>query len=238
MSENQQLLIIIATYNEAESLPELVSQLRQLLPAANLLIIDDNSPDGTGEWALAKANGDDQIDVLLRSGKLGLGSAAVAGFQIAMDKDFVWVATLDADLSHDPVALCQMYDLISKSSNDLAIGSRYVAGGRIVGWPIHRRITSWMTNTFARFVLGLKTKDNTSAMRIYRVDCLRQIELGTMKSTGYSYLEEILVMLKKIPARIVEFPILFQNRELGKSKADLAEVFNSVRQMLALAVRR
>lgn len=235
----QSLLIAIATYNESGSLPILTKELRRQLPDAQILIIDDNSPDGTGKWASEFAVENKRVDAIVRSGKLGLGSAAIVGFNAAIDGNFDWVATLDADLSHDPVSLKEMYKLAidSDAELDLVIGSRYVSGGKILGWPVHRKISSYLTNLFARTILRLKNGDNTSAMRIYRVDCLRQIDLNSIQSQGYSYLQEILLCLKKVSARTKEFPITFQNRETGRSKADLFEVSRSLYQILRLSFR-
>ena len=217
------LAIIIATYNEIENLPTLVEQLTSLLPDAKILVIDDNSPDGTGKWCDENKIRFPSLDCLHRSGKLGLGSATIEGFRWAMEHGHPFVATMDADFSHDPATLPELYQKISADLDDklaVAIGSRYVPGGAIEGWPLFRRLASKAVNWFARLWLGLSTRDNSGAFRVYRTSALRTIGLDSIHSKSYSYLEEILYRLTQAGFRFIEHPIVFKDRELGVTKTN------------------
>ena len=217
------LLIIVATYNELDNLPRLVHQLNELLPHADLLVIDDASPDGTGNWCEQAVSKYPQLSTIHREGKLGLGSAAKDGFEYAKARNYDLVATLDADLSHEPKSLAQMVEkMASPEFNDFGVmlGSRYVPGGGTEGWPLLRRIASRTVNAFARFMLGLSTRDNSGAFRVYRGKVLEQMDLSKIKSNDFAYLEEILWRLKNADVKLVEHPIVFKNRELGRSKTN------------------
>lgn len=219
----QGLAIIIATYNEIENLPTLVEQLTNLLPQAKILVIDDNSPDGTGKWCDENATRFPALECLHRSGKLGLGSATIEGFRWAMDRQHEFAATMDADFSHDPATLPELVKKISDApSNDLAvvIGSRYIEGGAIEGWPLFRRVASKAVNLFARVWLGLSSRDNSGAFRVYRTSALETIGLESIRSKSYSYLEEILYRLRCAGFRSTEHPIFFKDRELGVTKTN------------------
>ena len=216
-----EMLVVVATYNEIDSLPRLVMQIDQRLPQADILVIDDASPDGTGNWCEEVADKYPQLSVLHREGKLGLGSAAIEGFQWASKREYALVATMDADLSHAPESLVQMYEKMQSSEFEqvgVMIGSRYIQGGGTEGWPLSRRVASKIVNRFARFWLRLKTKDNSGAFRIYRAEALANMDTSNVKSTDYAYLEEILWLLNKKGVRMAEHPIVFRNRELGRSK--------------------
>ena len=243
-NQERSLLVVIATYNERQSLPLLIDELLKLLPDCDIHVVDDNSPDGTGQWCDQKALAENRLSVSHREGKLGLGSAAKLGLKRAITHGYEFVATMDADLSHEASSMQQMYHKFcpEKERQDentpaVTIGSRYVQGGSIVGWPWYRRLASWSVNAFAQLVLRLPTKDNTSAFRIYRTGALQEIDLDAIRSQGYSYLEEILVLLRKSGAKMAEHPITFQDREIGQSKVDLSEIVRSLRQILLLAFR-
>ncbi|MEM7783555.1 MAG: glycosyltransferase, partial [Planctomycetota bacterium] len=157
--------------------------------------------------------------------KSGLGSAAVAGFQWALERDYELIATLDADLSHDPGSLAKMVATMDKTENrdlELALGSRYVEGGKTEGWPLTRRLASRLVNFYSRLVLRLKTRDNSGAFRIYRRSAIEQIDLSSLKSDDFAYLQEIVWRLKKMNIKMKEFPITFRNRTRGKSKATIS----------------
>ncbi len=220
-SLNKHLLVTIATFNEIENLPRLVEHLNQRLPAASILVVDDDSPDGTGAWASERSATDHRLSCLLRTSERGLGTATLAGLNWGLEREFDLIATMDADLSHPPASLAEMLTIIeSDPSVDVVIGSRYIAGGGIKGWPVSRRIGSRLVNLFARFWLGLRTRDNSSALRIYRASALQRIGLEQVHSAGYAYLEELLVIFDRARARIVEHPFVFCNREKGSSKLD------------------
>ena len=222
-SSGSGLAIVIATYNEIENLPTLVEQLVALLPAAKILVIDDHSPDGTGEWCDQNRARFPSLDCLHRSGKLGLGSATVAGFAWAIKQKLPLVATLDADFSHDPSSLPKLLKKILTAPDSnvaVVIGSRYVQGGSIEGWPLFRRAASKAVNAFARFWLNLKSRDNSGAFRIYRTNALKTIGLHSIRSQSYSYLEEVLYRLQQAGFQSIEHPITFRDRELGVTKTN------------------
>lgn len=244
MLPKDKLLIVIATYNEMENLPPLVERLLELLPEASILVVDDNSPDGTGRWSEEEAERNERFFCIVREGKLGLGSATVAGFEFGLNHHFSYVGTMDADWSHDPEAMQRMWndemrlDSACGKEPGVVIGSRYVAGGAIDGWPWFRRFSSRFVNRFVRLVLGLPTKDNTGALRIYSSDALRLVDVQNLNAKGYGYLEELLfrLFLKRIPMR--EMPIRFVDREKGKSKASVTEGIRVLWSILRLLPMR
>ncbi|MDG1873899.1 MAG: polyprenol monophosphomannose synthase [Mariniblastus sp.] len=223
MELTPKLLVVVATYNEIDNLPRLVHQIDELLPFADISVIDDSSPDGTGNWCERAVSKYPQLSVIHRDGKLGLGSAARVGFEIARNSDYDLVATLDADLSHEPRSLAEMVAKLCEPQNHaigVMIGSRYIEGGGTEGWPLIRKVGSRAVNLFARLMLGLKTKDNSGAFRVYRADALGLIDLSQLRSNDLAYLEEILWRLKKANVKFAEHPIVFKNRELGRSKTN------------------
>lgn len=223
MEVKPSLLIVVATYNEIDSLPRLLHRISEVLPWADLLVIDDASPDGTGNWCETAKSKHPNLAVIHRDGKLGLGSAAIRGFTYAKTKQHDLVATIDADLSHDPQSLQEMVELLTRPENrdiGVVLGSRYVPGGGTEGWSMSRRIVSRTVNQFTRLMLELKTRDNSSALRVYRSEALNQLDLETLKSTDFAYLEEILWRLSQSGVKFLEHPILFRNRELGRSKTN------------------
>ena len=237
MSSKSKLLIIVATYNEIDNLPRLVHQIDELLPHAEILVIDDASPDGTGNWCEQVASKYPKLSVHHREGKLGLGSAARDGFGIASSGDYDLIATMDADLSHEPKSLLKMVELMESGECEnigVMIGSRYVNGGGTEGWPLIRRMASKTINGFTRLMLGLKTKDNSGAFRIYRRSALEKLTLSELRSDDLAYLEEILWRLRKAGETFQEHPIIFKNRELGRSKTSAfigVKIFWQVAQM-------
>lgn len=223
MDSTPKLLIIVATYNELDNLPRLVHQLDGLLPQADILVIDDASPDGTGNWCEQAVSKYPQLSAIHREGKLGLGSAAKVGFEFAKARDYDLVATLDADLSHEPKSLEEMVKKMSSPEfNEFGVmlGSRYVAGGGTEGWPWFRRFASKAVNAYARLMLRLTSRDNSGAFRVYRGEVLNQLDLSRIKSNDFAYLEEILWRLKNAGVKFAEHPIVFKNRELGRSKTN------------------
>jgi dolichol-phosphate mannosyltransferase len=224
LDQKPNILLVIATYNERENLPALVEDLVERLPDLKILVIDDGSPDGTGAWCEAAKKQFSQLSVVHRPGKQGLGSATLLGFAHALEQDFEYVATMDADFSHDPASLVDLVrQAVEKGSHraGVVIGSRYVAGGRIIGWPWHRKFASRAVNFYARLLLRLNTRDNSSAFRVYRTEILRAIDVASLRSSGYGYLEEILWRLKRTGVEAIELPITFRDRERGHSKASV-----------------
>lgn len=234
------LLIVIATFNEVDNLPVLVSAIFDLLPESKVLVIDDDSPDGTGRWCDEYHQQEPRLEVMHREGERGLGSATIGGLQRGMQGGFDLIATMDADLSHDPGALLSLLKRIEEDKTGklgLVIGSRYVEGGRIQGWSWHRRLASKLVNGYVRLFLGLKTQDNTSAFRVYRSAALRRIDLADVASTGYAYLEEILWRLQIARVPMAEVPIVFEDRKRGESKVRPAVILSSLWQILVLSFK-
>jgi dolichol-phosphate mannosyltransferase len=241
LNASPNLLIVIATYNEIDNLPRLVGRLEELLPRAQMLVIDDASPDGTGNWCDEAVDKHPGLSVVHRESKMGLGSATMVGFQKALARNIPMVATMDADFSHAPDSLIELLALIEKPENvdvGVAIGSRYVEGGAVEGWPWYRKIASRSVNLFARLVLRLPTKDNSGAFRVYRTSALRKIDLASIRSSGYGYLEEILWRLRRAGVEMVETPIVFLNREHGKSKASIFGGLNVFWQIAKMGLGR
>lgn len=189
-----------------------------------ILVIDDHSPDGTGDWCRERQAADKSFHCIHRSGKLGLGSATVEGFKFALEHQYDLIATMDADFSHAPNSLLQMVDAMRDNANQdvgVAIGSRYVAGGAIEGWPFLRHVCSQLVNGFARMFLRLPTRDNSGAFRVYRSETLHAIGVDCIEAQGYAYLEEILWRIHRRGIKMLEIPITFQDRTQGKSKTSI-----------------
>jgi dolichol-phosphate mannosyltransferase len=229
-------LVALATYNEIENLPGLVDEILRVLPGADVLVIDDNSPDGTGQWCDERAASEPRLHCLHRAGKLGLGSATVAGIRWALEKSYDDLVTMDADWSHDPRYLPELVRATEEA--DVAVGSRYCAGGGVEGWPLYRRVLSRGMNRLSRLMLRLPIRDTSGAFRAYRVDAIRKIDLANIQSAGYSYLEEILWHLHRAGATFVEVPITFHERRAGRSKISVREAVGKVRTLSRLAFGR
>lgn len=238
MQPHSRLLIVICTYNERENLPWVYERLRELTDAS-ILIVDDNSPDGTRQWCDDIAGRDEAFFTIYRSGKLGLGSATIAGFEFAIAGGYEFVLTMDGDRSHDPADVPKLLDrLLSCDEVDLCIGSRYVPGGQILNWPLRRHVMSKAINGLSRLSLGLPVRDYSSAFRCYRVSLLERIELSQIAATGYAYLEELLWHASSHNANIVEQAIVFTNRTQGDSKINLREAFRAVGIVSGIGFRR
>jgi dolichol-phosphate mannosyltransferase len=228
-------LITVATYNEIENLPPLVDEVFDYVPLADLLVIDDNSPDGTGEWADRKAAEDSRLRVIHRSGKLGLGTATIAAMRYAIEHDYDFMLNMDADFSHHPRYLPELIAGMERDPPiDVMIGSRYVRGGGVEGWPLHRKLMSRCVNLYARTLLGLAAKDCSGAYRCYRVSLLKRLDFDAIRSRGYSFQEEILWRLKRLGARMGETPIIFADRVYGQSKINRREAVEALRVIAAL----
>jgi dolichol-phosphate mannosyltransferase len=209
-------LIVIPTYNERENIAELIAQVFANAPTADLLVIDDNSPDGTGQLVDQLAAKDARIHALHRAGKLGLGTAYIAGFRYAIAHGYDFVFEMDADFSHDPHYLPRFFE--AAQGADLVIGSRYVPGGGTPNWKPIRRFISGGGNTFARAMLGIPIHDCTGGYRCYRVSALRTLNLDAIAAQGYAFQVEMAYNIWKSGFRWVETPIIFEDRRVGKSK--------------------
>ncbi len=231
------LLVSLATFNEAGNLRDLVETILQFAPHACILVIDDNSPDGTGRIADELKSEGKVHDVLHRSGKLGLGTAVMAGMRYAVDQGFDYFLNLDADFSHPPRFIPAI--LAGMDEHDVMIGSRYVPGGGVEGeFNLKRKFMSTGINVYARMLLGLKTKDNSGSFRCYRVSKLAEIDLGRVKSRGYSFMEEILFWCRSVGCSMGETPILFENRRAGLSKINKTEAVKALQIILQLGIGR
>ena len=223
----------MATCNEVENLPGLSEAILRVLPTADVLVVDDNSPDGTGQWCDDRVRNEPRLHCLHRAAKLGLGSATLDAFRWALARDFDLIVTMDADWSHDPKYLPTLVAATERA--DVAIGSRYVAGGAIAGWPLHRRLLSRLVNGLSRQLLRLPICDTSGAFRTYRVEKLREISLDDIRSAGYSYLEEILWLLARANASFAEVPITFRQRRAGRSKVSIREAAGKIATLLRLS---
>ena len=233
-----QVAVIIPTYNEKENIEAVVTQLLALPTGVHVIVVDDNSPDGTGEIADRLAvESDGRVDVIHRPGKFGLGTAYIAGFKQALAEGFDLICTMDADFSHNPRYIPSMVDKIGQG-HDLVIGSRYVPGGGTTGCTFDRKLLSWGANAFARMMLGLPAHDTTAGFRCYRREVLEEVGVDEIKASGYSFLIEMLYRVHRHGRQVGEIPIIFENRRLGTSKISKNEVIRAMGTVLRLACTR
>ncbi|MBE6427438.1 MAG: polyprenol monophosphomannose synthase [Planctomycetaceae bacterium] len=231
-------LITIATFNEIENLPRLVTEIFAETDrfaakygfSFDILVIDDNSPDGTGRWCDEHSAEFPRLKCLHRSGKNGLGTAVIEAMKYAIEHQYDRMINLDADFSHHPRYL----EAIASGTDDVIVGSRYVRGGGIIGWPFMRHVMSRSINTFGRFLLGLSVRDISGSYRNYRVSCLAKLDFDRFQSRGYSFFEEVLWRLKLLGAKMSEVPIVFEDRVRGKSKISLKESITAVKTLITL----
>jgi dolichol-phosphate mannosyltransferase len=230
----QRVLVSLATYNERDNLAPLLADIHAVVPGADVLVTDDNSPDGTGKLADELAAADPRVHVLHRAGKLGLGTAILAGMRYAIEHDYDLFVNMDADYSHHPRYLPAMLAAMKRS--DVVIGSRYVPGGGAVDWPWPRRMMSHGVNLVVRLLMRIPARDTSGGYRCYRVAKLRQTDLSNLLSRGYSFQEEVLYRCRKAGCRIGETPILFENRKAGASKVNPYEAARSMGIILWLGL--
>ncbi|MGL6095466.1 MAG: polyprenol monophosphomannose synthase [Fimbriiglobus sp.] len=224
------VLVSIATYNEAENLRELIAAIHGYLPAADVLVVDDNSPDGTGRVADELAAADPRVRVLHRPRKLGLGTATLAAMRYAMDHGYDYLQNMDADFSHPPRFLPGL--MAGMANHDVMIGSRYVRGGGTENWPLTRQAISRCVNTLVRVLFRMPVADASGAYRCYRVTTLAAADLHLSQSRGYSFQQEVLFRCHKAGGRLGEVPIIFENRRAGKSKVNWQEAARSMAMIL------
>ncbi|MEE1770679.1 polyprenol monophosphomannose synthase [Streptomyces sp. JV185] len=210
------ILVIIPTYNEAENIKPIVSRVRAAVPDADILVADDNSPDGTGKIADEIAAGDSRVRVLHRKGKEGLGAAYLAGFRWGTEHGYGVLVEMDADGSHQPEELPRL--LTALKGADLVLGSRWVPGGRVVNWPKSREMISRGGSTYSRLLLGLRTRDVTGGYRAFRAETLDGIGLDQVASQGYCFQVDLARRAVEAGYHVVEVPITFVDREIGDSK--------------------
>lgn len=227
------VLVVLPTYNEAENISLLIPGLLKL--PLSVCVVDDRSPDGTGAIADEWAGREPRVHAVHRAGKLGLGTAYLAGFHFALEHGYEAALTMDADFSHHPKYIPAMLDKLERY--DLVIGSRYVPGGDVL-YPFHRRFMSKTANLAARLALGLKPQDCTSGFRLYRAQVLRTAPIDAIFSDGYSFLIEILNLVQGYGFSIAEAPIVFEDRVRGRSKISSNEMFKAAYTVSRLAYRR
>lgn len=228
-------LVVLPTYNEAENVLALTRAVLAVDRTLDVLVVDDASPDGTGDLVERERAQEPRLSLLRRAGKLGLGTAYLAGFRFGLDHGYGCVLTMDCDGSHHPRYIPALLE--SLETHDMAIGSRYVPGGGIANWPRSRRALSAFANLYARVLLRLHVRDCTSGYRAYTRKVLETVDPFEIRSSGYSFLEEMAWRVTRCGFRIGEVPILFEQRTLGVSKIDSSEIYLAAWRVLALALR-
>ncbi len=232
-----QVLVQTATYNEQGNIAALIEAVLKEVPEAQILVIDDQSPDGTGDIVQEMAIHDQRVHLLGRRDRRGLGSAILEGLQTAKSKAFDIAVYMDADFSHDPKDIPRLLEAMGQENEktfDIAIGSRRVQGGGTVGWPLSRQISSWLVCWFTEWILRVPVKDSSGGFRAVRLTLLDDVDVEGI-SKGYAFQEDFLWRAHRAGARIIEVPIVFNDREVGSSKADFAEMKRSIGELLKLA---
>jgi dolichol-phosphate mannosyltransferase len=230
------VLVIVPTYNEAENIAALIREVRNLDIDPEILIIDDNSPDGTANIVKTIMERDPKVHLIERPKKMGLGSAYITGFKWALDRNFDVVVEMDADFSHDPKDIKRLVENLENC--DAVIGSRYVKGVSVVNWPISRLLLSYFANLYARVITGVKIRDLTSGFKAIKTECLRVINLDGIKSDGYAFQIELHFNLWFKGFKVCEIPIIFVERRAGKSKLNKGIIWEAFWMVLRLGLRR
>jgi dolichol-phosphate mannosyltransferase len=230
------VLVVIPTYNERDNIGKIVKRLHAALPDVHALVVDDGSPDGTGQLADEMAAADDRVHVLHRTEKAGLGAAYVAGFRWALERGYRVVVEMDADGSHAPEDLPRLLHALEDA--DLVLGSRYVPGGTVVNWPLRRQVLSRGGNVYSRLALGAKVKDITGGYRAFRAEVLERLKLDTVASQGYCFQVDLAWRTIELDYRVVEVPITFTEREIGYSKMSGNIVREALWRVTKWGVRR
>jgi dolichol-phosphate mannosyltransferase len=229
------VVVVIPTYNEAENLPWIVGRLRAAQPAVDVLVVDDDSPDGTGAIADELAAADPAVRVVHRTEKAGLGAAYLHGFRVALAAGYDVIGEMDADGSHQPEQLYRLLDALSEA--DLVIGSRWVPGGAVVNWPLRRELLSRGGNLYVRLLLGVRVRDATAGYRLFRRATLEKIDLESVQSTGYVFQTDLVARTLNAGLAVREVPIEFVERVRGDSKMSGAVATESLRRITAWGVR-
>ena len=232
---NMKTIVIIPTYNELNNIQRLVPELLELYPQLNILVVDDNSPDGTANLVDQLSQKDERVKLIKRSGKMGLGTAYVAGFKYALENNYDAVIQMDADFSHDPKEIKNFLELIP--IYDLVIGSRYIYGVRVINWPIRRLLLSYFANLYTRIITGLPVKDGTGGFKCIRREVLQSIDLDGIHSNGYSFQIEINFIAWKKKFKLTEMPIVFVDRVKGTSKMSKKIVREAVLMVWKLRIK-
>jgi dolichol-phosphate mannosyltransferase len=229
------VVMVVPTYNEVDNLAWIVGRLRAAQPTVHVLVVDDNSPDGTGKIAEELAAVDDHVSVVHRTEKGGLGAAYKNGFRVALDDGFDVIGEMDADGSHQPEQLHLLLDALGDA--DLVIGSRWVPGGSVVNWPLRRELLSRGGNLYVRLLLGVRIRDATAGYRLFRRATLEAIDLDTVESTGYVFQTDMVVRCLRAGMRVSEVPIEFVERVRGDSKMSGHVAVESLRRITRWGLR-
>lgn len=219
-------IIVIPTYNEVENISKLIDTIFNIKSDIDILIVDDNSPDGTAEVVSKMMNKDSRIHLIKRPGKMGLGTAYCDGFKYALEKGFDYIFEMDADFSHNPEDIPRFLEEIH--NYDLVIGSRYVSGVNVVNWPLKRLILSYGANLYTRIITGMPVHDATGGFKCFRAEALKKIDLNKIKSNGYGFQIEMNFRLWKSGARLKEIPIIFIDRRSGVSKMNKKIIYEAI----------
>jgi len=212
-------LVIVPTYNEIENINNIIEAVMNLAPDMDLLVVDDNSPDGTGSRIKElQANYSKRLHLIEREGKLGLGTAYIKGFKWAIQKGYLYICEMDADFSHNPTDLSRLFDACEHDSADVAIGSRYVSGVNVVNWPMSRVLISYFASVYVRLITRMKVRDATAGFVCYRKEVLETIKLDKIRFKGYAFQIEMKFKAWKYKFNVVELPIIFTDRKEGTSK--------------------
>lgn len=234
MSDSLKAFMVVPTYNEVDNIKRLTEEILALLPDLQICIVDDNSPDGTGKVAQELADTHERVHVVHREGKLGLGTAYCAGWKRSIELGAEILMSMDADFSHKPEHIPGILEAVSQPGVDMAIGSRYVTGGKIINFTYDRHIISKGAQLFTNGLLGLTALDCTSGFRAYRKEVLEEIDVTTIRSAGYSFLIEILFRAEKLGKNVAEYPITYLAREHGKSKISSKEILGAFKTVFRL----
>jgi len=219
-------IIVIPTYNEIDNIEKLILAVLSIMPKTHILVVDDSSPDGTAKAVEDMKRNDERIHLIVRPEKSGLGTAYIAGFKYALERNYDAVFEMDADFSHDPNELPNLLNALE--GHDLVIGSRYLTGVNVVNWPLRRLILSYGANLYTRIITGLPIKDATGGFKCFRAEALRKIELDKVRTNGYGFQIEMNYLLWKSGAKIKELPIIFIDRRSGVSKMNKKIIFEAV----------
>ncbi len=231
----ERILVILPTYNEVENVGELCRQVIAQDPRIEVVVVDDHSPDGTGDLVETIQAGEPKLHLIRRSGKLGLGTAYLRGFRFGLDQSFDFVFTMDCDFSHNPSYLPDLIELLGR--RDMVVGSRYVPGGGVENWPPHRRLLSRFANFYARTLLRIDLRDCTAGFRGYRRRVLETVRPFEIRSSGYSFLEEMAWRVDRYGFSMGEVPIIFEQRNAGVSKIESSEIYLAAWYVLLTALR-
>jgi dolichol-phosphate mannosyltransferase len=239
VTHESSVLVVVPTYDEAENVGTIIGRVLEVVPSAHVLVVDDGSPDGTGDVVEAIAARDERVHLLRRAGKLGLGTAYVAGFRWGLERGFELLVEMDADGSHPADRLPAMLAAARASDEvELVIGSRWVPGGSVVDWPAHRELLSRGGNAYARVMLGLGVRDITAGFRVYRAHVVAAMDLDAIDSKGYCFQVDMTLRVHDLGGRIVEVPIEFRDRVLGTSKMSQAIVLEAMWRVTQWGIAR